>query len=167
MIERSPGQVPARMSGECFFLQGQLSMLLFRYPFHLRVTRVARKRFWSFCQKCSWQVTAKHACTLRMWLCMKWRGIWWMVVWCTQNAPRTAAVSRAASHITTKQRCKMHHSSGYSKTRHNNRITHSENIATKSVKESALGRRIAPYKGDRHLHWPWFMQRVCMYSGVL
>ena len=22
-------------------------------------------------QKCKWQVTAKHACTLRMWLCMK------------------------------------------------------------------------------------------------
>ena len=25
----------------------------------------------SFCQKCSWQVTAKHACTLYLWLCMK------------------------------------------------------------------------------------------------
>ena len=44
---------------------------IFRYPFHPRVTAVARKRSRSFCQKCRWQVTAKHAYTLRMWLCMK------------------------------------------------------------------------------------------------
>ena len=37
---------------------------------------VARKRSRSFCQKCRWQVTAKHACTLHMWVCMKWRGAW-------------------------------------------------------------------------------------------
>ena len=47
---------------------------LFRYPFHTRVTAVARKRPRSFCQKCRWQVTAKHAYTWRMWLCMKWYG---------------------------------------------------------------------------------------------
>ena len=29
-----------------------------------------------FCQKCRWQVTAKHACTFRMWLCMKGHGAW-------------------------------------------------------------------------------------------
>ena len=34
-------------------------------------TAVARKRPGSFCQKCRWQVTAKHAYTLRMCLCMK------------------------------------------------------------------------------------------------
>ena len=44
---------------------------LFRYPFHPRVTAVARKRPRSFRQRCRWQVTAKHAYTLRMWLCMK------------------------------------------------------------------------------------------------
>ena len=32
-------------------------------PFHPCVTAVARKRLWSFCQKCRWQVTAKHAYT--------------------------------------------------------------------------------------------------------
>ena len=37
------------------------------------VTAVARKWYWSFCQKCRWQVTAKHTCTLRMWLRMKWQ----------------------------------------------------------------------------------------------
>ena len=34
-------------------------------------TAVARKISWSFCQKCRWQVTAKHAYALRMWLCMR------------------------------------------------------------------------------------------------
>ena len=41
-----------------------------------RVTAVAHKRSRSFCQKCRWQVTAKHTYTLRMWLCMKWHGAW-------------------------------------------------------------------------------------------
>ena len=36
-----------------------------------RVTTVARKRSRPSRQKCRWQVTAKHAYTLRMWLCMK------------------------------------------------------------------------------------------------
>ena len=45
-----------------------LCWLLFRYPFHPRVTTVARKKSRSFCQKCRWQVTAKHAHTLRMWI---------------------------------------------------------------------------------------------------
>ena len=36
-----------------------LCWLLFRYPFHPRVTTVARKKSRSFCQKCRWQVTAK------------------------------------------------------------------------------------------------------------
>ena len=62
---------------ENFLLQGQLSVLLFWYPFHPCVTAVARKRSRSFCQKCRWQVTAKHAYnTLHMWLCMKWHGAW-------------------------------------------------------------------------------------------
>ena len=50
---------------ENFLLQSQLCVLtLFRCPFHLRVTAVARKRPWSFCQKCTWQVTSKLAYTL-------------------------------------------------------------------------------------------------------
>ena len=39
-------------------------LTLIRCPFHPRVTAVARKRPWSFCQKCRWQVTPKHAYTL-------------------------------------------------------------------------------------------------------
>ena len=49
-----------------------LCWLLFRYPFHPRVTAVASKRSRSFCQKCRWQVTAKYTCTLPMWLWLKW-----------------------------------------------------------------------------------------------
>ena len=40
------------------------------------VTTVARKRPRSFCPKSRWQVTAKYAYTLCMWLCMKWHGAW-------------------------------------------------------------------------------------------
>ena len=39
-------------------------LTLIRCPFHPRVTAVARKRPRSFCQKCRWQVTPKHAYTL-------------------------------------------------------------------------------------------------------
>ena len=77
---------------ENFLLQGQLSVLtLIRYPFHPRVTAVARKRPRSFCQKCEWQVTAKYACTLRMWLCIKWHGAWLYGV--HRTCAETAAVS--------------------------------------------------------------------------
>ena len=70
------GSNPWRSGGRIFFSRVNfLCWLLFRYPFHPRVTAVARKRPRSFRQKCRWQVTAKHA-TLRMWLCMKWHGAW-------------------------------------------------------------------------------------------
>ena len=48
-----------------FLPQRQLCVLtLRRYPFHPHFTAVARKRPRSFCQKCRWQVTPKHAYTL-------------------------------------------------------------------------------------------------------
>jgi len=53
-----------------------LCWLLFQYPSHPRVIAVVHKRSWSSYQKCWWQVTAKHAYTLRMWLCMTWHGAW-------------------------------------------------------------------------------------------
>ena len=54
-----------------------LCWLLFWYLFHHRVTAVARKRSRSFCQKYRWQVTAKHAHTLRVWL---WLIDWWLMI---------------------------------------------------------------------------------------
>ena len=63
-----------------------LCWLLFRYPFHPRVTAVARERPRSLCQKCRWQVATKarmhhtYVALHEVTRCM--------VVWCTQNAPR-------------------------------------------------------------------------------
>ena len=71
------GSNPCRSGGIILFsMVNFLCWLSFRYPFHPRVTAVARKRSRSFCQKCRWQVTAKHAYTLSMWLCMMWHGVW-------------------------------------------------------------------------------------------
>ena len=85
-----PGLSPSRSSWRIFlFRVSFLCWLLFWYPFHLCVTAVACKRSRSFCQKCMRQVTAKHACTLPLWLWMHWHcklvhG--WVV--CTECAPR-------------------------------------------------------------------------------
>ena len=58
---------PCWNGGRIFFSRVDfLCWLLFRYPFHPRVTTVACKKSLSFCQKCRWQVTAKHAYTLRI-----------------------------------------------------------------------------------------------------
>ena len=63
------GSNPCWNGGRIFFSRVDfLCWLLFRYPFHPRVTTVARKKSRSFCQKCRWQVTAKHTYTLRMWI---------------------------------------------------------------------------------------------------
>ena len=75
--QKVTGSNPCWSGGRIFFFRVIfLCWLLFRYPFHPRVTTVARKRPRSFCQKRRWQVTAKHAYTLCMWLCMKWHGAW-------------------------------------------------------------------------------------------
>ena len=86
------GSNPCWSGGRIFFSRVDfLCRLIFRYPFLPRVTAVARKRSRSFCQKCRWQVTAKHAYTLRMWLCMKWHGTW------LYGVHRTCADTAAAS----------------------------------------------------------------------
>ena len=91
------GSNPCWSGGRIFFsMVDFLCWLLFRYPFHPRVTAVARKRSRSFCQKCRWQVTAKHAYTLRMWLCMKWHEAWLYGV--HRTCAETAAVSCGTSH---------------------------------------------------------------------
>ena len=43
----------------------KLQLVLFQYPFHSCVTTAT----------CRWQ-TAKHACTLCMWLCVRWHSAW-------------------------------------------------------------------------------------------
>ena len=75
MIETSRVRIPAGAAGE-FSSPGSTfcvdSYFGIRLP--ISATAVARKRLRSFRQKCRWQVTTKHAYTLRMWLCMKWHG---------------------------------------------------------------------------------------------
>ena len=91
------GSNPCRSGGRIFFSRVNfLCWLLFWYPFHPRVTAVAHKRSRSCCQKSRWQVTAKHAYTLRMWLCMKWHGAWLYGV--HRTCAETAAVSCGTSH---------------------------------------------------------------------
>ena len=52
---------PGRSGGRIFFLRSQLCVLtLIRFPFHPRVTALARKRPRSFFKKCRWKVTNKH-----------------------------------------------------------------------------------------------------------
>ena len=63
MIERLRVRIPAGAAGEFSPSELALGAGSFRCPFHPRVTAVARKRPRSFCQKCRWQVTPKHAYT--------------------------------------------------------------------------------------------------------
>ena len=71
--QKVAGLSPCRSGARIFFSRVNFPCwLLFWYPFQPRVTAVACQRSWSFCEKCRWQVTAKHTYTLRMWLHIKW-----------------------------------------------------------------------------------------------
>ena len=97
-----PGSSPGRSGARMFSRVNFLCWLLFRYAFHPCVTAVACKRSQSFCQKCRWQVTAKHTYTLPIWLWMKWhRNLvhGWMVY--TELAPKR-------QHFTWHQPCNNH-----------------------------------------------------------
>ena len=94
------GSNPCRSGGRIFFSKVNfLCWLLFWYLFHPHVTAVTCKRSRSFCQKCWWQVTAKHAYTLRLWLCVKRHGAWLYGV--HRTCAETAAVSCGTSHAST------------------------------------------------------------------
>ena len=78
------GSSLGRSSGTKFFLQGQLWVLTL-----ISVSvPIVRKRSRSFCQKCRSQVSAKHACTLSTWLCVKWRDMVHGCMVYTKSAPR-------------------------------------------------------------------------------
>ena len=77
-----------------------LCKLSFWYLFHPCVTAVAHKWSQSLCQKCRWQVTAKHTwCTIHMWLQTKWqcKPVHGCVVY--KEHTLTAAVSHGTSHV--------------------------------------------------------------------
>jgi len=93
--QKVPGSSPRQERREKFLIQCQrfwfLFVCLLSAPPH--VTAVARKRSRPFCQKCRWQVTAKHACLLRMWLFTQWRDMMHGCMVYTERA-EMAAVSR-------------------------------------------------------------------------
>ena len=134
------GSNPCRSGRKIFFSRVDfLCWLLFRYPFQPRVTAVVRERPRSSCQKRRWQVTAKHAYTLRMWLCMKWHGAW------LYGVHRTCAETAAVSYGTMQpcQRCKYTTSVDIQKTRYKKLVTHVEPHASavsllKKAKNSAI-----------------------------
>ena len=107
----------------------------FGYLFHPLVTTVAYKRSKPFCQKCKWQVTAKHTWTLRMWL---WSGTvnWCIIVWCAEN------VHWDGSSFTKHQPCNnqtalwVHHFDGYSKIHHKKRQSPADNHTWQEPRES-------------------------------
>ena len=116
------GSNPCRSSGRIFFSRVDfLCWLLFRYPFHPRVTAVARKRSRSFCQKCRWQVTAKTHIHLTY---VALHDVTWsMVVWCTQNLRRDGCSFMWHQPC---QRCKYTTSVDIKNTRYKKLVTHVE-----------------------------------------
>ena len=135
------GSNPCRSGGGIFFSRVNfLCWLLFPYPFHPRVTAVARKRPQSFRQKCRWQVTAKHAYTLRTWLCMKWHGAW------LYGVHRTRRDGSGFMWHEPCQRCMYTTSVDIQKRAI--KSSHSCRI-TCEPSESARKRRIALYKSDQ------------------
>ena len=112
---RVQGSNPGRSSGRIVFSWVSfLCWLKFRYPFHPCVTAVSRKSSWSFCQKCRWQVTAKHIYTLPMCLWMKSHcklvhG--WMVY--TELAPRRQQFVMWHQPCNNQRALLIHHFCGY------------------------------------------------------
>ena len=82
---------------ENFLLQGRLSVLtLVSVSVPTLCYRSSTYKIPVILPKVQWQVTAKHACTLRMWLCIKWHGAWLYGV--HRTCTETAAVSCGPSH---------------------------------------------------------------------
>ena len=93
------GLNPCRSGWRIFFsVVSFLCWLLFRYPFLPRVTAVARKRSRLFCPKV--QVAGYSQTRMHLTYVALHEMTLWMVVWCTQNAPRLmAAVSCGTSDV--------------------------------------------------------------------
>ena len=62
-MERLGVRIPSGAAGELSSSVSTLCTDSYFVSFHFRVTRVACKRPRSFCLKCRWQVTPKHAYT--------------------------------------------------------------------------------------------------------
>ena len=119
--QKVAGSNPCWSGGIIFFSRVIfLCWLLFRYPFHTRVTAVARKRSRSFCQKCRLQLnTHTHYVCGFAWSDM----VHGSMVYTERD--ETAAVSCGTSHASATKR----HFGGYWKTRYKKLFTHVESHA--------------------------------------
>ena len=134
-----------------------LCRLLFPCPFHPCVTTVAHKRPQSFCQKCRWQVTAKHACTLCVWFCMKWHDMVHGCMMCAECA-ETAAVSCCISHVTTKQSLSTPLQNALQK---RDTVTHLESHVTKVQRDCLQVEKSATWNNHHHHTW----HRSCFWDS--
>ena len=126
-----------RGGGRIFFSRVDfLCRLLFRYPFHLRVTAVARKRSLSFFQKV--QVAGYSQTRMHLTYVALHEVTWRMVVWCTQNFCQDGSSFKWHQPC---QRCKYTTSVDIQKASHSCRIT-----------SERSKRRIALYKSDQQQH---------------
>ena len=104
VLKRSPvRRVPPGAAGE--FSSSPGSAL----AFHLRVAAVTRKRPRSFCEKCRWQVWAKHMRVASNKVTLL-SGAWLYGLY--RTCTETTAVSRGTNYVTIKQCCG--HFGGYS-----------------------------------------------------
>ena len=142
---------------ERFFLQGQLSVLiliLVSIPPH--VTAEAHERL-SFCQKWRWQVTAKHACILCIWLCIKWHGAWLNGIHRTQCCGVRSSFKRHQPCQYCKYTTLVTNQNAPLKASHSCRISSEHS-------ESARERRTALYKNNplQQLHELWSL--LCLFD---
>ena len=161
------GSNPCWSGGKIFFSRVNfLCWLLFRYPFHPRVTAVARKRPRSFCQKRRWQVTAKHAYTLCMWLCMKWHGAWLYGVRRTRRDWLSlAANSCGTSHASAVSTPLRWIFGGYSKTRYKKLFTHVEwHASAVSLLKSGEQRYIKAINNNNNNSYTIYMAKTRQYT---
>ena len=82
------------------------------------ITAAACERSQSFCQKCRWRITAKHAYTLSMWLCMKWHGCMVYTEFVLRRRHFHVGPSMPALQV--------HHFGGYSEMPYKKLVTHVE-----------------------------------------
>ena len=155
------GSNPSRNSRRIFFSGVNfLCWILLWYPFHPCVTTVAcRKKFLSFCQKCRWLVTAKHACTLCIHVAlheMMWYGVWLYGVHRTCQDGYSFRWHQPYSNQTVLQ---LHHLGGYIKLRC--KTKKQQSLSHSTVTQSLISQKQSETTRDvpawHHTHWIIFI----------
>ena len=142
-----PGSSPGRSGGIIFFSRANfVCWPLVRYPFHPRVTAVARKDPGHSAKSAGGRLQLN---THAPYLCgFEWSDPvnWCMVEWCTQNLRRDGSISRGTSHATTTERYQCITSLDINNTRYKRIQSLIHNHMRHVRSESAREQRIALYK---------------------